>query len=51
MDEQKKQYMSNINNPKIGVSCSEDSLLFNGSLVSQINFCGKIPAIRVAAKL
>ena len=36
--------------PKGGVSCSKDSLVVNGSLVFQIKFCGKNPALRVAAK-
>ncbi len=35
--------------PKGGVSCSKDSFLVNGSLVFQIKFCGKSPALRVAA--
>ena len=36
--------------PKGGVSCSKDSFEVNGSLVFQIKFCGKNPALRVAAK-
>jgi len=36
--------------PKGGVSCSKESLVGNGSLVFQIKFCGKSPALRVAAK-
>jgi len=36
--------------PKGEVSCSKDSLVVNGSLVFQIKFCGKNPALRVAAK-
>jgi len=35
--------------PKGGVSCSKDSFVVNGSLVFQIKFCGKSPALRVAA--
>jgi hypothetical protein len=35
--------------PKGGVSCSKDSLLVKGTLVFQIKFCGKSPALRVAA--
>jgi len=35
--------------PKGGVSCSKDSLVVNGSLVFQIRFCYKSPALRVAA--
>jgi len=36
--------------PKGGYSYSKDSLVVNGSLVFQIKFCGKSPALRVAAK-
>ncbi len=36
--------------PKGGVSCSTDSFVVNQTLVFQINFCGKRPALRVAAK-
>jgi hypothetical protein len=36
--------------PKGGVSCSKDSFVVNQTLVFQINFCGKRPALRVAAK-
>jgi len=36
--------------PKGGVSCSKDSFVVNQTLVFQIKFCGKRPAIRVAAK-
>src|SRR5690606_6454763 len=32
-----------------GVSCSKDSFVVNQTLVFQINFCGKSPALRVAA--
>ena len=35
--------------PKGGVSCSKDSFVVN-QLVFQIKFCGKSPALRVAAK-
>jgi hypothetical protein len=37
--------------PKGGVSCSKDSFVVNQTLVFQIKFCGKSPALRVAAKL
>jgi hypothetical protein len=33
-----------------GVSYSKDSLVVNQTLVFQIKFCGKSPALRVAAK-
>jgi hypothetical protein len=36
--------------PKGGVSCSKDSLVVNQTSVFQIKFCGKSPALRVAAK-
>jgi len=36
--------------PKGGVSCSKDSFVVNESLVFQIKFSGKSPALRVAAK-
>jgi len=36
--------------PKGGVSCFKDSFVVNETLVFQIKFCGKNPALRVAAK-
>jgi len=36
--------------PKGGVSCSKDSFVVNQTLVFQIKYCGKSPALRVAAK-
>jgi hypothetical protein len=36
--------------PKGGVLFSKDCFLVNESLVFQIKFCGKSPALRVAAK-
>jgi len=36
--------------PKGGVSYSKDSFVVNQALVFQIEFCGKSPALRVAAK-
>jgi len=36
--------------PKGGVSCSKDSFVVKKKLVFQIQFCGKNPALRVAAK-
>ena len=35
---------------KRGVSCSKDSFVVNKTLVFQIKFCGKSPALRVAPK-
>jgi len=51
LTQQKKEgYAHNSTYPKGGVSCSKDSFMVNGSLVFQIKFCGKSPALRVAAK-
>ena len=36
--------------PKGGVLCSKDGFVVNQTLVFQIKFCGKSPALRVAAK-
>jgi hypothetical protein len=36
--------------PKGGVLCYKDSFVVNQTLVFQIKFCGKSPALRVAAK-
>ena len=36
--------------PKGGVSCPKDSFVVKGTLVLQITFCGKSPALQVAAK-
>jgi len=46
----RKRAAHNSTYPKGGVSCSNDSFVVNGSLVFQIKFCGKSPALRVAAK-
>jgi hypothetical protein len=35
---------------KVAVQCSADSFVVNQTLVFQIKFCGKSPALRVAAK-
>ena len=35
--------------PKGGVLCSKDSFVVDQTLVFQIKFCGKSPALRVAA--
>jgi len=40
---------ANSTYPKGGISFSKDSSVVNGSLVFQIKFCGKSPALRVAA--
>jgi len=46
----RKTPVHNSTYPKGGVSCSKDSLVVNQTLVFQIKFCGKSPALRVAAK-
>jgi len=46
---EKEQRRHNSTYPKGGVSCSKDSFVVNGSSVFQIKFCGKSPALRVAA--
>jgi hypothetical protein len=46
--ERKTAYNSTY--PKGGVSCFKDSFVVNQTLVFQIKFCGKSPALRVAAK-
>ena len=46
----KRKATHNSTYPKGGVSCSKDSFVVNQTLVFQIKFCGKSPAIRVAAK-
>jgi hypothetical protein len=40
---------ANSTYPKGGVLCSKDSIVGNGTFVFQIRFCGKSPALRVAA--
>ena len=45
-----KSRTDNSTYPKGGVSCSKDSFVVNQTLVFQIKFCGKNPALRVAAK-
>ncbi len=46
----KEARTANSTYPKGGVSCSKDSFVVNQTLVFQIKFCGKCPALRVAAK-
>lgn len=47
---QNRMPATNSTYPKGGVSCSKDSFVVNQTLVFQIKFCGKNPALRVAAK-
>jgi len=49
IDAEKEARTANSTYPKGGVSCSKDSFVVNQILVFQIKFCGKSPAIRVAA--
>jgi len=44
-----ERHTANSTYPKGGVSFSKDSSVVNGSLVFQIKFCGKNPALLVAA--
>lgn len=46
----RRRASANSTYPKGGVSCSKDSFVVNQTLVFQIKFCGKSPALRVAAK-
>jgi hypothetical protein len=46
----KRKPAANSTYPKGEVSCSKDSFVVNQTLVFQIKFCGKSPALRVAAK-
>jgi hypothetical protein len=50
LDDRKEQRRHNSSYPKGGVSCSKDSFVVKQTLVFQIKFCGKSPALRVAAK-
>ena len=47
---EKEARTGNSTYPKGGVSCSKDSFVVNQTLIFQIKFCGKSPALRVAAK-
>jgi len=47
---QNRMPATNSTYPKGGVSCPKYSFVVNQTLVFQIKFCGKSPALRVAAK-
>jgi len=47
--DRKEQRRHNSTYPKGGVLCSKDSFVVNQTLVFQIKFCCKSPALRVAA--
>lgn len=49
LDTREKERTANSTYPKGGFSCSKDSFVVNQTLVFQIKFCGKSPALRVAA--
>jgi hypothetical protein len=48
--DEKEHRTDNSTYPKGGVSCSKESFVVKETLVFQIKFCGKSPALRVAAK-
>jgi hypothetical protein len=50
MDTREEQRRHNSTYPKGGVSYPKDSFVVNGSLVFQIEFSVKNPALRVATK-
>jgi len=50
MKERKERRPHNSSYPKGGVSYSKESFVVNQVLFFQIKFCGKCPALRVAAK-
>jgi hypothetical protein len=50
LHDRKEERTHNSTYPKGGVSCSKDRFVVNQTLVFQIKFCGKSPALRVAAK-
>jgi len=50
LNSQTRSTAYNSTYPKGGVLCSKDSIVVNQTLVFQIMFCGKSPALRVAAK-
>ncbi len=45
-----KQRTANRRLAKVAVQCSADAFVVKQTLVFQIKFCGKSPALRVAAK-
>jgi hypothetical protein len=50
LNDRKEGRSANSTYLKGRVSCSKNSLVVNQTLVFQIKFCGKSPALRVAAK-
>jgi hypothetical protein len=49
LTDEEEHRTDNSTYPKGVVSCSKDSFVVNQTLVFQIKFCGKSPALRVAA--
>ena len=49
-DMDKESRTHNSTYPKGGISCFKDSFVVNQTLVFQIKFCSKSPALLVAAK-
>jgi len=49
MIKRQRKPATNSTYPKGGVSCSKDSFVVNQTLVFQIMFCGKSPALRLTA--
>lgn len=45
----KEPHTANSTYPKGGVSCSKDNFVVYQTLVFQIKFCGKTPALRVVS--
>jgi len=50
MKERNEKRPHNSSYPKGGVSYSKESFVVNQAFFFQIRFCGKSPALRVAAK-
>ncbi len=50
INDERRTTTGNSSYPKDEVSCSKYSFVFNQTLIFQIKFCGKSPALQVAAK-
>ena len=50
MTVERRTTAGNTDLAKVAVQCSADTFVVNQTLVFQIKFCGKSPALRVAAK-
>jgi hypothetical protein len=49
MTVERRTTAGNTDLAKVAVQCSADTFVVNQTLVFQIKFCGKSPALRVAA--